>query len=288
MIAIGFSPILVRFATDVEPMTLAALRTLFAALILLPFWYQRRTPLAQLKSNGVDIRMVMLAGFCLGLHLTFWIASLHYTSIASATVLVSIQPVLLIVAESLFFKRRFAPVVWTGVLLACFGAVWLGVLDMGQESLFVDAPFGNFLALVAAVIFVFYFLIGRKIRQKAEWIDYVFHLYLHAAVTCIVLTLIWSGGLPYLSSMALLVGLGLAIGPTIIGHGSINYAVKYISPTLISTLILSEIVFAAVMAYFLFQESPGTWSVVAMITIVSGVVLSLSHKAETLPEKRRL
>lgn len=288
MVAIGFSPILVRFATDVEPMTLAAMRTLFAALILLPFWYRRRTPLAQLKANGVNIRMVMLAGFCLGLHLTFWIASLHYTSVASATVLVSIQPVMLIVAESLIFKRRFASVVWMGVLLACFGVAWLGVLDMDQESLFVDAPFGNFLALVAAVIFVVYFLIGRKIRQKAEWIDYVFHLYLHAAITCIALTLIWSGGLPYISATALLVGIGLAIGPTIIGHGSINYAVKYISPTLISTLILSEIVLAAVMAYFLFQEYPGTWSVIAMITIMSGVVLSLSHKGGTLPEKRRL
>ncbi|MEX1011025.1 MAG: DMT family transporter [Balneolaceae bacterium] len=284
--AIGISPLLVRYATDVEPMTLAAMRALFAILILLPFWLVKRKSMAELKASGVNAPMMMVAGFCLGLHLTFWIASLHYTSVASASVLVSIHPVMLIVAESLIFRKRFKPMVWAGVLVAFAGTVLLGITDQVQESEFVNATLGNILAFVAAVIFVFYFLIGRKIRQRAEWIDYVFHVYFHAAVICVILTFVWSGGWPFISATAVLIGLALAAGPMIMGHGSMNYAVKYISPTLLSTLVLTEVVLAAIGAWILFQEVPGTLSILAMVVIMAGVVLSWVRKrpAETLDE----
>lgn len=270
----GAAPILIRFATDVEPIVLAALRTIFAVLILLPFWLPKRKTISQLKATGVSAWIMMLAGLCLGFHFTFWIASLHYTSVASASVLVTIHPVMLIVAESLIFKKRFKLVVWIGVVMACIGSVILGFSDRADGVGYENPVLGNVLAFGAAVIFVFYFMIGRKIRQSAEWIDYVFHVYLHAAVTCSILTLVWVGGWPYLSMSAVLIGLALAIGPTIIGHGSMNYAVKFISPTILSTLILSEAVLAAVAAYFIFSEVPPPLSIVSMTIIMSGVAIS--------------
>ncbi len=274
LITFGAAPILVKYATDVQPMALAALRTIFAVIILIPFWLPKRKSLSELKTAGVSARMMLLAGFCLGLHFTFWIASLHYTSVASASVLVTIHPVMLIVAESLIFKRRFRGLVWIGVFLACIGSVVLGFADQADGGDFENPVLGNALAFTAAIIFVFYFMLGRKIRQKAEWIDYVFHVYLHAAITCGILTLIWAGGWPTLSLSAVMVGIALAAGPTIIGHGSMNYAVKYISPTILSTLILSEAVIAAIAAYFLFDEMPSALSISAMVIIMSGVAMS--------------
>ena len=42
--AIGFSPVLVRFASDSSPFLLAVVRTLTAYIVLLPFyfWYRRK------------------------------------------------------------------------------------------------------------------------------------------------------------------------------------------------------------------------------------------------------
>ncbi|TVR15065.1 MAG: DMT family transporter [Balneolaceae bacterium] len=278
LLTFGFAPILVRYATDVEALTLAALRTFFAVLFLIPFWLPKRLPLKKLKENGAKPIWLIAAGISLGLHFSLWIWSLHYTSVASASVLVTIHPVMLIVAESLIFKKKFRPLVWIGVFIAFGGSVLLGISDDTQAGQFPNALLGNILALSAAVIFVVYFMIGRTIRQHTEWIDYVFYVYLYAAITCILLAIIWSGGWPYISGVALLVGIGLAIGPTIIGHGSMNYAVKYVSPTLLSTLILSEAVIAAIAAFFIFDEVPAPFSIAAMLIIMTGVAFSWTRK----------
>lgn len=278
LVTFGLAPILVRYATDVEPLALAAMRTAFSVLCLLPFWLPKRVSIRQLKSIGIRPSWMIIAGISLGMHFTFWIASLHYTSVASASVLVTIHPVMLIVAESLIFKKKFRPLVWMGVFIAFTGSALLGLADDSQMQQFPDALLGNGLAFTAAVIFVIYFMLGRKIRQRTEWIDYVFYVYLYAAITCSVLTLFWVGGIPEISLRALMIGFALALGPTIIGHGSMNYAVKYISPTLLSTLVLSEVVFAAIAAYFLFDELPSAFSLGAMTVIVLGVGLSWTRR----------
>lgn len=270
----GMAPIMVRFATDTEPLALAALRTGFAVLFLFPFWFPQRKSISELKSLGISRYLLALTGICLGLHFTFWIASLNYTSVASASVLVTIHPVMLIVAESLIFKRRFKGIVWVGVVVAFAGSALLGIADEASLEAFPNALFGNALALTAAVIFVIYFMLGRKIRQYTEWLDYVFYVYLYATITSLTLAILWVGGVPAISGTALLVGVGLALGPTILGHGSINFAVKYVSPTLLSTLVLSEGVFAAVAAYFIFGEIPSVLSIGAMTIILVGVSLT--------------
>jgi len=274
LLTFGFAPILVRFATDVEPLALAAMRTGFSALILLPFWFPKRMKLRKMKSAGISNMLLIAAGVSLGLHFTLWIASLHYTSVASASVLVTIHPVMLIVAESLLFKTKFRPIVWIGVSIAFIGSVLLGLADETQMDQFPDAIFGNTLAFLSAVVFVAYFMLGRKIRQQTEWIDYVFYVYTYATITCLVLTFLWVGGMPIITGTSVLVGIGLAAGPTVLGHGSMNYAVKYISPTLLSTLVLSEAVVAAIAAFFIFGEIPSGFSLVAMLVIVFGVTLT--------------
>ena len=69
-------------------------------------------------------------------------------------------------------------------------------------------------------------------------------------------------------------GFGLAVGPQIAGHGSLNYAVKYISPTLLSTLILFEPAVSSFLAFFIFGEIPLVLTFVGMMTVLLGIVLT--------------
>lgn len=275
--AFSFAPILVRLAPETSPLVLVVYRTVFAALMLLPFWFwMRNNEKRQGKSR--ERLWIALSGVCLGLHFTCWISSLYYTSVASASVLVAIHPIILILVERLWFKRHFARTTWIGVILAFSGSLILGISDSQIEQPFADPLFGNTLALTAAVIFVVYLLIGQQIRKKREWIDYVFPVYFYAAAVCVVIALLAGKSLLDISTTGVWVGAGLAFGPQVLGHGSMNYAVKYVSPTLLSTLILSEPLFASVLAYFLFAELPPVTSIAAMVIILLGVGLTWRRK----------
>lgn len=277
LIAFGFAPILVRFAADTSPIVLVTYRTVFAVLFLLPYWLVKRTSSGRTIST-TEHGQVGLAGICLGLHFTCWISSLYYTSVASASVLVTVHPILVILVERFFFKRSFAAATWLGVVMAFAGSVLLGISDSQIAQPFANPLLGNFLAFSAAVIFVVYLFIGQKIRQKREWIDYVFPVYGYAALTCLILVLVLGESLFDISAIGVWVGIGLALGPQILGHGSMNYAVKFISPTLLSTLILVEPLLASALAFFIFTELPPGYSLLAMAIIIGGIGLTWRRK----------
>ena len=271
--AFGFAPILVRFAPNTSPLVLVVYRTVLAAGMLLPFWLWMRSS-EQRDGKARERLWIALSGVCLGLHFTCWISSLYYTSVASASVLVTIHPIIMILVERLWFKRGFAKTTWIGVLLAFGGSLLLGISDSQMESDFADPLFGNFLALTAAIIFVVYLLIGQQIRKKREWIDYVFPVYFYAAAACVLIAVVLGKDLMNISTVGVWAGAGLAFGPQILGHGSMNYAVKYVSPTLLSTLILVEPLLASILAFFLFAELPPITSIIAMAVILTGVALT--------------
>lgn len=277
LVAFGFAPILVRFAPHTSPIVLTAYRTVFAVLFLLPYWWIKKAPASTALFNKENVKMA-LAGVSLGLHFTCWVASLYYTSVASSSVLVTMHPIFVILVERLWFKRSFAWTAWLGVVLAFGGSVLLGISDSQVAQAYPDALFGNFLAFSAAVIFVVYLFIGQQVRQKKGWVDYVFPVYTWAAVTCVILAIIAGENLLTFPTAGVWAGLGLAIGPQIVGHGSMNYVVKFVSPTLLSTLVLVEPLLASVLAFFIFGELPPILSIVAMVIILSGIGLTWRKK----------
>lgn len=281
--AISLSPILVRYAADYSGILLASIRTVLASLILIPFYLIKKKQIKSDSLNPIKEHIwLVIAGLALGLHFIAWISSLYYTSISSASVLVCIHPIILIVVERTLMKVSFRPVVWVGVILSFIGTLLLGYFDMSAANMFPQAGLGNALAVSAAAIFAIYFIIGRKLRQKRDWIGYVFPVYTYAAVTCVLFLLIKEGIPSEIDTKLFIIGLGLAVGPQIFGHGALNYAVKHISATLLSTLILAEPILASILAYILFQELPMTQSVLAMLVILIGIGITWKRKKRQL------
>lgn len=281
MVSFGFAPIFVKLKPDyLSPISLAAYRTLFAALLLLPFWiWKERMSISKLTRQ--QIKLMAIAGLFLGLHFVLWISSLSFTSVASASVLVTIHPVIIILVERFLFKRNYPISTWLGVFTAFFGVAWLSWLDASVESTFPNAALGNLLAFLAAVVFVVYFFLGERIRKNHDftWLGYVFPLYLFSAIACAIVLLIQVPEEALISDTSFLwVALALAIGPQIMGHGSLNYAVKYIQPTLLSSLILFEPAISAMMAVWFFGEIPTITQILAMTIIMLGISLTWLRK----------
>jgi drug/metabolite transporter (DMT)-like permease len=272
----AFAPIMVRLAgPTADPVAITTIRTISAFLMLLPFWIvkQLRKDVPKIHRTRKELMWTALAGFSLAAHFTLWIGSLFYTSIASASVLVTIHPIMLILVESTFLKKKFPVLSWIGVIGAFTGSVLLGVFDSGPSDHFTNPLLGNSMAMVASVFFVCYILISQKIRVTSSWLDYVFAVYGFTAIGTIIIALILGTSF-HQPTETILSGIALAVGASIIGHGSMNYAVKFISATLLSTLILAEPVFATLLGVAVFGEIPAMSSIIAMGVIMVGIFLT--------------
>ena len=267
LLSVMLSPILVRFAGAAPGMAVAVWRTVFAAVLLAPFAVPRIGPEVRQFSRREWV-LVLGAGILLGLHFVAWIESLYHTTVASASVLVWTNPIFMALLGFLFLRERLTKRVVGAMLGAVLGAVLLGWSDLvnpgGQAS---NPMLGNSLALAAAVLVSIYLIIGRVVRQRYSWLAYVFPLYATVAVTTLVMALVM--GTPLLGYDAAVYGwcLLMALGPSLMGHGAFNYAVRYFPVALLGVISLLEPVGASIMAYFLFDEAPGLLALFGMLMV---------------------
>lgn len=278
------SPLLVRYASEAPGLAVATWRTLFAALMLAPFALPRIGPEVR-ASSGRERWMVAAAGLLLSLHFITWIESLYHTTVASASVLVTTNPIFIALFGYLFLKERLARGTVAAIGVAVGGAVLISLGDAGV----IDAPapnplLGNSLALTAALVFSVYLLLGRVVRQRYSWLGYVFPLY--SVVAAITLAVALALGTPLLGYGWRFYGLCvlMALGPSILGHGSFNYAVRYFPVALLAVLGLLEPVGASLAAYVLFGEAPGLVAVAGMALVLGGVAAAMRRGSAPAPE----
>ena len=70
----------------------------------------------------------------------------------------------------------------------------------------------------------------------------------------------------------------LALIPTILGHSSLNWSLKHISPTVVSVAILGEPVIATILAVFILSEQPSVMQLIGGATILIGIYVSMKTK----------
>ncbi len=261
-----------------HPLTIAAGRISFAALILTPIaWSQKGDELRTIARR--DWFWGLLSGCFLAVHFAAWISSLAYTSVASSTALVATTPIFVALASLLIFRERLAWGVWGGVLLTVLGAVLIAFSDRegGTGS---NPLLGDVLALLGAVCASGYFLVGRALRARLSTLPYIWLVYSSAAV----ILLGWMASAGYslwgLPPLVYLLLLGLAIGPQLLGHTSFNWAIKYLSATLITIAILGEPIGSAILAYVLFRQT------VQPLQFVGGAMLLIGIAVATLAERQ--
>ena len=267
--AVSTGAIFVRLA-DAPALTVAAYRTGLATVILAPVaWWYAREELRRLR--GPDYRLALLAGFFLALHFATWISSLDYTSVASSVVLVNTNPIWVGLLTPILTRDRITRLTALGIVVSVVGGVIIGAGDFAIGGM---ALWGDILAVMGSIAAALYLLIGRNLRPKLSLVAYVFIVYGTAAV--LLWLLVWALGLPVRGftreTWAALVG--IAVVPQIIGHSTYNWALRWVTASLVAVSLLGEPIMATIMAYFFFGEGL-TWAkVIGGGLILLGIYLA--------------
>jgi drug/metabolite transporter (DMT)-like permease len=276
VLIVSTASILIRWlqADGVPSLAIAAWRLAFAALLLAPVvLVQCRDELARLAWR--EWGLAVASGAFLAAHFATWILSLEYTSVASSVALVTTNPIWIGVASWLLFRERLGAVMGVAIALAIAGSTVVFLADATAAGGAARSPaLGNALAIVGSLAVCGYLLIGRRLRRGMSLLAYVGVVYASAAV-CLVAVAIASGaplgGFAPASWLALL---ALAVGPQLLGHTSFNWALKYLSATLIALAILGEPVGSTVLAWLLLGEAVGSVKVGGMALLLLGIFLA--------------
>ena len=72
----------------------------------------------------------------------------------------------------------------------------------------------------------------------------------------------------------------LGVVPSILGHNSLNYSIRYLSPTAVASVPLGEPVIASILGYALFSESISIEALLGAPFIFFGIYLILNVERE--------
>lgn len=273
----SFSAILIRLS-NAPSLVIAAYRMGMASALMVPLALRDRRG-ALRKSTGATrgssttrtTVLTVVSGFFLAAHFATWIASVHLTSIAHATVLVTLHPVIVVLIAGFLLGEALTRRSLFGVAIAVGGAV---VLVTGTSS-GGTAPTlrGDFLAVLGAVAVSGYILLGRVVRPHVTAGIYNFRVYAVAAVVLFPTAILVGDPLGPYELREFLIFFALAFVCTLLGHSVFNWALKYVPAGSVSVSILLEPVFATVMAFFLFLEVPGPLSLFGAVLVFVGIYL---------------
>jgi drug/metabolite transporter (DMT)-like permease len=285
VLVVSTAAILIRLAhaQGVPSLSIAAWRLTLAALWLAPVALMRCG--AELRALKPAQWMLALAsGAFLGVHFASWIASLEYTTVASSVALVTTNPIWLALFAWTFLHERLSLRLSLAIGLALVGSVAIFMADQGalfaQSGQSASRPLlGNGLAILGSLSICGYLLIGRKLRGAIGLLPYISVVYASAAVCLMVAAIVAGAQLHgYGTAGWLLLGL-LALGPQLLGHSAVNYALKYFPATVIAVAVLGEPIGSSALAWVMFDESIGVVKLFGMALLLGGIFLAANAKS---------
>lgn len=270
LLGISFAGPLVKLSSS-DPLVIATWRLIFSLVIVAVAlgitgeWREWR------RLTTKDVLFASASGFALALHFWAWNASIHLTTIAASVTLVSLQPAFIVAISAVFLREAPTRRQLAGISIAIIGAMLIAA-PAWRES---DAAFqrgamlGNLLATSAALTAAIYYSIGRHLRGKFGIWAYVGLAYSACALTLLAMTWISNVPLGPQPPRELAIFVALAIGPMLLGHTGMNWALKYMPAYVVNLVTLGEPVGATILGAIL----PGIRQVPSATTIAGGAVI---------------
>lgn len=273
IICISFSAIFVKWSH--APATIISMyRMVFASILILPFVWIYRKEFKKLLMK--DWLFLCFSGLFLALHFGLWFGSLKLTTVASSTIILTLQPVVALIGGFILYKERTSKASLMFIGIAIIGAVMIGWGDLAISK---QAIIGDVLSFLSVVAVVGYLLIGQRIvRNVSHWI-YSFSVFSFAALFLIIYNVLTSVQLFHYDTREWGIFLLLAIFPTV-AHVIFNWLLNYINTTTVSMSVLGEPVGASILAVILLGEKLTAWQLIGGVFVIISVFLYLLRQRQ--------
>ena len=186
--------------------------------------------------------------------------------------LVSTQPVFVAILAYLLFGERTSSLSYSGILVALAGNAIIASDGSVGSATFFD----NTLAVIGSLAVAVYVLIGRSLCSTGVGVlPYSIVVYASASATLASAALYAGVPLWGYSGETWFWLFAVTLGPQILGHTVLNWALRYVDASIISGTILAEPVVWALLAWLILSERPGFATLLGGAVVLLGLFLLL-------------
>lgn len=237
---------------------------IFSALII-AFMAIRRTPF-----TWRVIKVSMWGGIALGSDIALFFSAVKETSIVNATIIGSLQPILVGIVAAKFFGEtiRARDALWSTVALAGVIVIIAFSADDG-----VSNWTGDLLAVGALISWSGYFIASKQSKGKITSLEFTAGTSVWSGLICTPLGFLFGQdmSLPSAKNFALLLVMIAVAG--VVGHVLMNWSLVRIPLWVGSTFTLLIPVFAALLAWIFFGEEILAIQGVAMACVIGALAV---------------
>jgi len=274
------SSVIMIKGSKIDPVLLAGYRLFLAGIFLSPLYFR------DLKKEKKKVKETLFAcwpGIILGIHFITWVIACRITYAANAALIVNMVPAVMPFMLYFMIKEVINKREMLGSAFAVSGIVLLMVSDFKLNA---EHFRGDVMCFVSMLTFAFYLVMSRKYRDSGSIWLYTVPLFTAGGIFCFLIAAC-KGVFPWhgLNGVEIAYILAIAIIPTVVGHSSLNFAMKKIRGQIVGVLNLSQFIFAAFYGYLFFGEVPGQIFYISVFLLVVGICIIVTKKKEVVEEQ---
>lgn len=256
-----------HLGSSMNPMQAAFIRYGIGTLLLAPVFLQ----LIREGKRPRRMGMHAIRGFCHGIGVMLWFYAMTRLPVAEVTALGFIAPIFTTIGAAMFLGETLRARRITAVLIGFAGT--LIILRPGAEVI----DLGAIAQLIAAPLFAGSILISKKLTQTDSSPVIVAYLSIFVTLTLLPGALyVWRA--PTLEEWGFLALVALV---ATLGHLTMTQAFRHAEVTALQPFSFVQLVWAALLGFYVFSEEPDTWTLVGGAIIVGSATYIAHREART-------
>ncbi len=226
---------------------------------------------SSLRITKRDIPVMLIFGLFKFLSDYTFFHAQHTISLCMSSLLQMTAPYYVMFVSLIMFRDKITPRKLLAMLVGTMGCILVtGVLTGG-----VTMEIGGAISALMSGVFYGMFMIGSKINtdRGIKPTVSVFYIFLVADIIAIPFADIGGVVEAVTDVKGMLMALALGIGMTLIPYYIFTKAVNFLEPTVVSMIATLEVVVAAIVGYYFFQEEISPLNVAGMFLVIFSIVL---------------
>lgn len=203
-------------------------------------------------------------------------ASIKMTSIANATLITTIQPVLVVFIAPKLFGERLSVRQLGYSVLSLAGVLFVVMAATSSSGAHIS---GDLMAAGNVVLWTGYFVLAKKNRLAGvhSW-SFLAAIFVWLAIVVIPFGLVTSNDLGNMTTKDWLCALGMTLGPGLVGHGLMTWSQSHVDVTIASLLGLLSPVVSTLLALVFLGEALTPGQLFGGFVVLVSLALLVRHQ----------